>query len=91
MKDEAKYYLSKFSWGHSFIDLNLSLLDKYAACKDSKEILQVQDEYIKTEEEERIKRRATSYYPESSDSSNESEGQQDDKVNEEIPATTPTT
>ncbi len=72
LKDEAKWYLSKFSWGHSFIDLNLSLLDKYAGCKDSKEILQVQDEYIKTEEEERIKRRNTSYYPDTSSSSSSS-------------------
>ncbi|KAG4076308.1 hypothetical protein HA402_012966 [Bradysia odoriphaga] len=73
LKDEARGYLSKFSWGHSFIDLNQSLLDKYAAYKDSKEILQAQDEYIKTEEEERIKRRNESYYPESSSSSDESE------------------
>ncbi|KAG4067766.1 hypothetical protein HA402_005538 [Bradysia odoriphaga] len=57
LKDEARWYLSKFSWGHSFIDLNQSLLDKY----------------IKTEEEERIKRRNESYYPESSSSSDESE------------------
>lgn len=69
LKAEAKWYLSKFSWGHSFIDLNQSLLDKYAACKDSKEILQAQDEYIKTEEEARIKRRNESCYPESSTSS----------------------
>ncbi|KAG4074921.1 hypothetical protein HA402_009346 [Bradysia odoriphaga] len=73
LKDEDRWYLSKFSWGHSFIDLNQSLLDKYAAYKDSKEILQAQDEYIKTEEEERIKRRNESYYPESSSSSDESE------------------
>lgn len=55
----------------------MSLLDKYAACKDSKEILQVQDEYIRTEEEERIKRRNTSYYPESSSSSSEEEEEEE--------------
>lgn len=87
LKDEAKWYLSKFSWGHSFIDLNLSLLDKYAACKDSKEILEVQDEYIRTEKEERIKRRNTSYYPESSSSSEESsEDSPETNENEEATA-----
>lgn len=65
------------------------MLDKYAACKDSKEILQAQDEYIKTEEEERIKRRNTSYYPETSssseteESSEEQEEQSVDKINED--------
>ena len=40
----AKKYLDKFSWGHSFLSLNLELLDRYAACKNAKEVLAVQNE-----------------------------------------------
>ena len=42
--DIAKKYLDKFSWGHSFLSLNLDLLDRYAACKNAKEVLAVQNE-----------------------------------------------
>ena len=83
LKQEAKWYLSKFSWGHSFIDLNETLLDKYAECKDSKEVLEAQNEYIKNAEEERNERRAESMYPpESSSSSAAEEEEDDDTANE---------
>lgn len=42
LKAEAKWYLSKFSWGHSFITLNEELLDLYSACENSQEVLKVQ-------------------------------------------------
>lgn len=81
LKEEAKWYLSKFSWGHSFLDLNATLLDKYADCKDSKEVLAAQHEYIKTAEEERAVRRATKDYPTSSSSSSEAEEEEDVETN----------
>lgn len=54
-KNEAKSYLNKFSWGHSFIKLNFELLEKYSACKCSSEIIQVQNEYIESSKEEKLK------------------------------------
>jgi len=38
----ARKYLAKFSWGHSFLSLNESLLDKYSQCSTAKEVLSVQ-------------------------------------------------
>ncbi|XP_058824549.1 18S rRNA aminocarboxypropyltransferase isoform X2 [Topomyia yanbarensis] len=45
-KEEAMWYLGKFSWGHSFLELNAELLNLYAACQNSKEILEVQNKYL---------------------------------------------
>lgn len=45
-KAEANWYLSKFSWGHSFISLNAELLEAYGKCKTSAEILAAQNEYL---------------------------------------------
>lgn len=56
-KSTAKEYLSKFSWGHSFIELNEDLLNSYADCKDSTEVIAVQKEYLKNAEKERIESR----------------------------------
>lgn len=49
----ATQYLEKFKWGKTFINLNKELLDKYAACKDSTEMVRVQHEYMKQLDEER--------------------------------------
>nr|CAG4642838.1 EOG090X0EVF [Evadne anonyx] len=52
----AAQYLNKFKWGKTFITLNEELLDKYAACKDSTEMIRVQHEYMKQLDEERNKK-----------------------------------
>jgi pre-rRNA-processing protein TSR3 len=41
-KDEAEKVLSIFTWGHTFFDLNANLLEKYAAAKDSADIVRIQ-------------------------------------------------
>nr|SVE88935.1 EOG090X0EVF [Daphnia sinensis]SVE92060.1 EOG090X0EVF [Daphnia sinensis] len=56
-QDLAKNYLAKFKWGKTFIELNQELLDKYAACKDSTEVVQVQQQHMKLLEEERNRNR----------------------------------
>lgn len=43
---EAKFYLSKFSWGHSFLELNDELLDLYSKCSSSEDVLEVQNKYL---------------------------------------------
>ncbi|MGB9637039.1 MAG: DUF367 family protein [Thermoplasmata archaeon] len=45
-KEFAKKLLAIYTWGEQFIKMNLELLDRYAKCKDSREILAVQKEYM---------------------------------------------
>ncbi|KAF5303941.1 hypothetical protein FQA39_LY01726 [Lamprigera yunnana] len=46
----ANKYLSKFTWGHSFYDLNKEILDTYASCKNGQEIITAQQNYIDREQ-----------------------------------------
>jgi len=41
-KQEAREILSIFVWGHTFLELNQELLEKYASAKDSTEIVEMQ-------------------------------------------------
>jgi pre-rRNA-processing protein TSR3 len=41
-KQEANELLSIFVWGHTFLELNQKLLEKYASAKDSTEIIEMQ-------------------------------------------------
>lgn len=72
-ENEAKFYLSKFSWGHSFLELNDELLTRYKACKSSQEILEVQQKYLDEAAEEKTKDDRDMWPPTSSSSSSESE------------------
>lgn len=45
-KQEAFKLLSIFKWGHTFIELNIEKLEKYAEAKNSSEIVQIQKQYI---------------------------------------------
>jgi len=42
----AKELLGKFRWGHSFLSLNRRPLKEYSKAKSSKEIIQIQDQYL---------------------------------------------
>ncbi|XP_043656957.1 18S rRNA aminocarboxypropyltransferase [Drosophila teissieri] len=79
--EEARWFLGKFSWGHAFLELNDKLLNEYAACKSSDEIVKVQNEYLEKEQQERDKPRdLRDFYPtSSSSSSSESESEDDDE------------
>ncbi len=48
LKDEARKLLSIFTWGHTFFELNASLLEDYASAKDSSEIVAVMREKLGT-------------------------------------------
>lgn len=52
-KKKARTYLSKFSWGHAFLELNDELLESYSQCKNSPEMIVVQNEFIKKAQDER--------------------------------------
>ena len=45
-KEQAEDTMSIFKWGHSFISLNQELLDAYAECATSSEVVQIQKEFM---------------------------------------------
>jgi pre-rRNA-processing protein TSR3 len=51
-RDRAELLLSKFTWGHTFLELNEEPLARYADCEDSAEVIAVQEEYLDRGEEE---------------------------------------
>ncbi|KRT78387.1 hypothetical protein AMK59_8709, partial [Oryctes borbonicus] len=70
-RELAEHYLNKFSWGHSFIDLNKELLDIYAKCKDSKSVIAAQNEYLDKERKLQEEQRNKSVFPPSDSSEDE--------------------
>jgi pre-rRNA-processing protein TSR3 len=52
--EEADILLQKFKWGPTFIDLNREYLEVYIDCETSEEIMQAQEEFIKSKSEEGI-------------------------------------
>lgn len=88
--DEAKFYLGKFSWGHSFLELNGELLEKYAVCKNSEEIIAAQEKFLADARQERLDRHALPDFP-PSDSESEEEKEEElqlkskvSEINEQI-------
>jgi pre-rRNA-processing protein TSR3 len=49
-REQAEDVLSKFTWGHTFLELNEEPLARYAECADSTEVLAVQEDYLADEE-----------------------------------------
>ncbi|GMH17233.1 hypothetical protein Nepgr_019074 [Nepenthes gracilis] len=45
----ASLLLSKFKWGHAFLSLNKELLKAYSDCKDSADIISVQNRWLSQE------------------------------------------
>ena len=45
-RDRAARILSKFTWGHTFLELNDEPLRRYAACADSAAVVAVQQAYL---------------------------------------------
>jgi pre-rRNA-processing protein TSR3 len=45
-REQAEDILSKFTWGHTFLELNAEPLERYAACENSSEVVAVQEEYL---------------------------------------------
>jgi pre-rRNA-processing protein TSR3 len=48
-RDHAERILSKFTWGHTFLELNAEPLARYAECADSAEVVEIQEEYLAEE------------------------------------------
>ncbi len=45
-KNQAELILSKFNWGHVFLELNREPLSEYATARDSAEVVRIQSEYM---------------------------------------------
>lgn len=43
---QAELIMSKFNWGHTFLELNREPLEEYSQARDSKDILRIQSEYM---------------------------------------------
>ncbi|XP_012541482.1 18S rRNA aminocarboxypropyltransferase-like [Monomorium pharaonis] len=82
--DEANLYLDKFRWGHSFLELNGELLEKYARCTSTEEVIAVQDKFIKDTYQEKLDRKqALPDFPQS-DTETEEEKEKEDKDNSKV-------
>ena len=46
-REQGEFLLSKFKWGHSFVEQNGHLLDLYLACTTAEEVQKVQEEHLK--------------------------------------------
>uniref|UniRef100_A0A914UHZ2 18S rRNA aminocarboxypropyltransferase n=1 Tax=Plectus sambesii TaxID=2011161 RepID=A0A914UHZ2_9BILA len=57
-KDAAAIVLSKFKWGPGFLTLNEDLLEVYAACSDSADVIRRQKEHLHKLQLEAIEARA---------------------------------
>ncbi|XP_012150809.1 18S rRNA aminocarboxypropyltransferase isoform X2 [Megachile rotundata] len=78
--EEAKFYLGKFSWGHSFLELNEELLNKYSLCTNAEEIIAAQEKFLIEARQEKINRNAISDFP-STDSETEEEEKESVRAN----------
>jgi len=45
-KDQAKFVMSKFSWGEQFLILNAEPLERYSQARTSGEVVKVQADYL---------------------------------------------
>lgn len=87
LKDEAKFFLSKFSWGHSFLELNEELLELYSKCQSSKEILEVQQKYLEDNQKAREEKDDRDMWPPTS-SESETESEDEGKLPENATTST---
>ncbi|XP_018058886.1 PREDICTED: LOW QUALITY PROTEIN: ribosome biogenesis protein TSR3 homolog [Atta colombica] len=75
--NEAELHLGKFSWGHSFLELNSELLEKYNLCTSSEEIITAQETYLKKAWQEKLDRLSLPDFPENNTESEEEEEEKD--------------
>jgi len=81
-KSEAIELLDNFKWGPSFLQINKTLLDKYADCNTSAEVVDVQNKWIAMVEKEKLTNRQTERDlppQESSDDDEDIENEEDDE------------
>ncbi|MFB6077661.1 MAG: DUF367 family protein [Halarchaeum sp.] len=45
-REHAERVLSKFTWGHTFLELNEEPLRRYSECETSRDVVEIQQEYL---------------------------------------------
>lgn len=45
-REQAQNLLSIFKWGHTFFELNMERLESYAKARDSREIIEIQKQFV---------------------------------------------
>jgi pre-rRNA-processing protein TSR3 len=55
--EDAEKVLEPFGWGQEFLRLNEEVLDAYAACSTSEEVIEAQNSFLAAEEEEAAARK----------------------------------
>jgi pre-rRNA-processing protein TSR3 len=81
--DAARALLQGFSWGEEFFSLNQQVLDLYATCKDSEDVVQKQNEWLeraKLEKEKVASSRYADELPPSDDEYEESDSEEEMKL-----------
>jgi len=53
LKELGELLLSKFKWGKTFFDVNRDILDLYAACETSADVIVVQQQHLEELEKSR--------------------------------------
>ncbi|XP_034947703.1 ribosome biogenesis protein TSR3 homolog [Chelonus insularis] len=81
-REKAEFYLGKFSWGHSFLELNSEVLTAYAAAENSEGVISAQEIFLANARQERINRQAISDFPPSEDSDTDNETNNEEKLEE---------
>ncbi|CAD5124403.1 DgyrCDS12688 [Dimorphilus gyrociliatus] len=88
-KDSAEELLHKFKWGHGFLSLNEELLDLYAGCPNSEQVIKAQEKFLDDERKNAISNRDYDLPPSYSsvEESEEEEEEEEEKEEEkkEIP------
>lgn len=46
LKDDGLTLLTRFKWGHVFFELNKELLDLYASCSTSEDVVEAQEKWL---------------------------------------------
>jgi pre-rRNA-processing protein TSR3 len=77
--DAARALMTEFSWGEEFLRLNKEVLDLYASCKDSAEVVEKQNEWLAAQEKAQAIGRTSPELP----PSDEEEGYYDVESEEE--------
>lgn len=62
LRELGDILLEKFRWGPSFFDINEDILNLYAECKDSEDVVKTQNEYLEKLKRENEEKKNIGWY-----------------------------
>jgi len=87
-RDAAELLMNKFKWGHGFVSLNRELLESYAACATSEEVIETQNKWLTMGGPNSGPRREYDLPPSESDESDEDGASDDESDDDGLPPLT---